>query len=446
VATDRGPASGSADATGARAVALRVIRRVTEEHAYSSLALGAELRRSGLSDRDRGLAAELAYGTLRRMLWLDRAVDAVSTRPVGDIDPGPLAVLRLGAYQLLETRIPAHAAVSETVGLAEGRSRGFVNAVLRRLSVEPPEPPSGDGDDAISARTGLTPWAVAELRQVLPGGEVERAAAAMAARAPLSLRVHRCRTTPAHVEQRLRSAGHDPRRGLHHPDVFLLESGAGSPVGLPGFDEGWFVVQDEASALVAAALGVVPGERVLDACAGPGGKATDLACRAGPGALIVAADVNLRRTALVARTANRLGVGLHTLVQDARRPALRGGFDAVLVDAPCSGLGAARRRPELLWRPRREDLAGLARLQVAILMGAASLVRPGGRLVYSVCTVPRAETEAAVRAFLTKSADFAPSDVPGPDGLAPTHRLWPHRHGTDAMFYAGFRRGGEGHG
>ncbi len=128
------------------------------------------------------------------------------------------------------------------------------------------------------------------------------------------------------------------------------------------------------------------------------------------------------------------------LVQDARRPAVRGGFDAVLVDAPCSGLGAARRRPELLWRQSKRDLARLARLQVAILAAAAPLVRPGGRLVYSVCTFPRAETDAAVRAFVNRCPEFKPARVPGPDGTAPVHRLWPHRHDTDAMFYAGFVR------
>jgi 16S rRNA (cytosine967-C5)-methyltransferase len=156
---------------------------------------------------------------------------------------------------------------------------------------------------------------------------------------------------------------------------------------------------------------------------------------------VVAADVSPSRAGLVQAAAVRLQVPARALVQDARRPALAAAsFDAVLVDAPCSGLGAARRRPELLWRPAKDRLAHLAGLQVAILTGVADLVRPGGRLVYSVCTFPRAETDAAVRAFLAKRPDFAPRDVQGPDGPAPTHRLWPHRHGTDGMFFAGFGR------
>jgi 16S rRNA (cytosine967-C5)-methyltransferase len=195
--------------------------------------------------------------------------------------------------------------------------------------------------------------------------------------------------------------------------------------------------------LVAEALEARPGQMVLDACAAPGGKATHLACLVEPGGRVVAGDLRLRRASLVRAAADRLRVPVSVLVQDARRPALRtAALDAVLVDAPCSGLGAARRRPELLWRPSRSDRAGLARLQVALLAGTADLVPPGGRLVYSVCTFPRAETDAVVRAFLAKRADFRPDAVPGPGGPAPTHRLWPHRDGTDAMFIAGLRRRG----
>jgi 16S rRNA (cytosine967-C5)-methyltransferase len=211
-----------------------------------------------------------------------------------------------------------------------------------------------------------------------------------------------------------------------------------SPTELPGFADGWFAVQDEASAYVVDVLDPQPGEMILDACAGPGGKASDIACRSGP---VIAADLTEQRVALVRSSTRRLKVDARLLVQDASAPALREGFDRVLVDAPCSGLGAARRRPELLWRPKRHELSRLARLQVRIAAGAASLLRTGGVLVYSVCTFPRAETDAACDALLGKAPFLIPDEFPGPDGRpADRTRLWPHRHGTDAMFVARFRR------
>ncbi len=419
-------------------MALRAIRRVTEGGAYSNLAVAGELDRASLSPRDRHLVTELVYGTLRELIPLDHAIAQAAGRPLHDIDPQTLATLRLGAYQILHTRIPPHAAVSETVDLASGRSRGFVNAVLRRLASAPPPPPAGHTDQDIALRSGLAPWAVGELRRLLPEQEVEPAATAFGAPAGLSLRVNPCRTTPEALRRALEQSGHEVRPGRHSNLVLTLASAA--PAALPGFREGWFAVQDEASVLVAEALQAHPGERILDACAAPGGKASHLACAVQPGGRLIATDVHPRRAALVVSAARRLHVSVHTLVHDAGHPALREGFDAVLVDAPCSGLGAARRRPELLWRPQPTDLARLARLQVAILAGVGPLVRPGGRLVYSVCTFPRAETDAAVRAFLAKRPDFEPADVSGPDGPAPTHRLWPHRDGTDGMFLAGFRR------
>ncbi|MDP8955424.1 MAG: 16S rRNA (cytosine(967)-C(5))-methyltransferase RsmB [Actinomycetota bacterium] len=428
----------SDDWSSARAVALRVVRRVTETGAYSNLTLGAELDRSTLDARDRQLAADLAYGTLRRKIPLDRIIADASARPLDAIDAEALAVLRLGAYQLLFSRVPAHAAVSESVNLARGQHRGFVNAVLRNIARRSREQAAAAGDESVSARTGLADWAVTELSRLLPHDEVERAAAALASPTALTLRTNTCRTSVDDLEERLSAAGYGARRGAHHSDV--LRVAAATPSRLPGYDDGWFVVQDEASVLVAAAVDPRPGERILDACAGPGGKATYLSCRAGPSGRVVAGDVHTRRARLVEDVARRLHTPVQVLVQDATRPAVSGPFDAVLVDAPCSGVGAARRRPELLWRPQRETLARLARLQVAILLGVADLVRPDGRLVYSVCTFPRAETDAAVRAFLAKRGDFVPSAVPGPDGPAPSHRLWPHRQDTDAMFYAGFRR------
>ncbi|CAN5254056.1 16S rRNA (cytosine(967)-C(5))-methyltransferase RsmB [soil metagenome] len=440
---DTGPSPASASVSGRpgsepRSLALRVLRRVMEEGAYSNLTLAGELRRAELPVSDRAFATELVYGTLRRTLSLDAGLAPASSRPLESLDASVLALLRMGAYQLLYTRVPAHAAVAETVSLAASHQRGYVNAVLRRLAGDPPRPPAGDDDGAVSARTGLVPWAVGELRRLLPGEELETAAASLASPAGLTVRANTCRAAPEDLERALRAGGADPRRGELDPSAFRVA--AASPTSLPGYREGWFAVQDEASVLVAAAVEARAGERILDACAGPGGKATHLACAVAPGGVVVAADLHPRRARLVRQASRRLGARVLVLASDARRPSVRGPFDAVLVDAPCSGLGAARRRPELLWRPSRTALAGLARLQVEILVGVADLVRPGGRLVYSVCTFPRAETDAAVRAFLAKRPDFAPLELRGPEGPASSHRLWPHRHGTDAMFYSGLRR------
>jgi len=424
-------------ASTARSVALAVILRVVEHGGYSNLALPAALARSGLSAADRNLTAELVYGTLRRLIPLDRVLARVVDRPLERAPARALALLRLGAYQLLFTRIPAHAAVSETVELAGARDRGFVNAVLRRVAAEPPAWPTGSSDADVSVRAGLAEWAVRELHRQL-GDEIEDAARALAERAPLTLRTNTCRKTVGDLEQALTDAGVASRRGTIHPESLVLDAGA--PAELPGFGEGWFAVQDQASSFVVRALDPRPGERVFDACAGPGGKAGHIACLVSPGGTVVAADTSPKRVALVRGQVRRLGSRALVLAADARKPALRGPFERVVVDAPCSGIGSARRRPELLWRPREEDLPDLARLQVQVTAGAADLLQPGGRLVYSVCTFPRAETDDVCAALLHDRPDLEAEPIEGPDGVAERVRLWPHRHGTDAMFVAAFRR------
>jgi 16S rRNA (cytosine967-C5)-methyltransferase len=312
-----------------------------------------------------------------------------------------------------------------------------VNAVLRRFATLEPEVPEGRTDLAISLRTGLAEWAVRELRRIVASDEeTERAAAALAARAPLSIRTNTCRTTVDELERELHAAGVGTERGVVHPDSLVI--GSGAPSALPGSAEGWFAVQDQASSFVVAALDPRPGDRVLDVCAGPGGKTGHLACVIGPEGRSVAADVSPARLGLVRANVERLGVRTELVVQDGRRPAVRGGFDRVLVDAPCSGIGSSRRRPELLWRARKDELSSLARLQVGIATAAAGLLRPGGRLVYSVCTFPRAETDAACDAILRRVPELEPIGIAGPDGPAERVRLWPHAHGCDAMFVAAF--------
>jgi 16S rRNA (cytosine967-C5)-methyltransferase len=422
---------------GARSVAAEASRRVIDEGAYSSIVIPSLLHRSGLDERDRRFAAELAYGGVRRRPFLDRAISDRASRPLSRMSSTVRAALRIGAYQLLFTGVAPYAAVGETVALVAPRERGFVNAILRRIAVERPQPPDGTDDASIALRTGLAPWAVAELRGLV-GPDVVDAASALASPAPLCLRANPCRTSPDALTEALRATGTQVVASSIDPACVLLERG--DPRSLPGFEEGWFAVQDHASAFVARAVGARPGDRVLDACAGPGGKATALACAAAPGGTVVAADVHPRRAGLVRASADRLGVSLQVLAQDARDPAVRGPFDRILVDAPCSGIGSARRRPELLWRPRREELSGLARRQVAIVRSAAELLRPGGRLVYAVCTFPRAETDAAADAIVRHVPALRAAPTEGPDGPAERVRLWPHRHGSDGMFVAAFER------
>jgi 16S rRNA (cytosine967-C5)-methyltransferase len=214
----------------------------------------------------------------------------------------------------------------------------------------------------------------------------------------------------------------------------------GDPTSFPGWNEGWFAVQDHASAAVTAALGPLPGDRVLDACAGPGGKTAHIACSVGGQGRVVASELHPRRAELVRATCRRLGVPADVLAMDAARPAVHGPYDRILVDGPCSGIGSARRRPELLWRVRASGLSRLARLQVSIAAAVTDLLRPGGRLVYSVCTFPRAETDAVCDALLRHRTDLIPAKVDPARGDDPRRRLWPHTDGSDGLFIAAFER------
>ena len=397
----------------------------------------AALGRSGLDARDRAFATALTLGTLRRRLPLDAAIERVANRPIARMTPAARSALRLGAYQLLDADVPAHAAVSETVGLVGARERGFVNAVLRRLIREPLAAPDGDDSGSIEARTGLARWAVDELATVV-GDETADAAAALAMQAPLSLRVIGGEArVPAMVDE-LRAAGLDPTPGAVDPACVTIARG--DPRAIAAFRDGRVTVQDQSSAFVGRLLAAGQGDRVYDVCAAPGGKTLYLVEQVGPGGRVLATDRSIPRIGLIAGAAARTGLFPWLVAQDATATAVDGVFDGVLVDAPCSGLGSARRRPELLWRVRRDRLAALSARQLAIATAAVDRVRPGGRFVYAVCTYTRAETDAVCDALLRARPDLEELATPGPDGIATRHRLWPHRLGSDGMFAVVFRR------
>jgi 16S rRNA (cytosine967-C5)-methyltransferase len=464
-------ARAAAAPSAARRVAAGVLERVGHGGAYADLALHAALEREPLATRDRALATELVYGTLRWRGRLDFALAHVLARPLDTLEPRVADLLRLGAYQLLFCdRVPAAAAVSESVLLARaaglGRAAGLVNAVLRRLARERDAipPPALEVDPVGHLVHGLSIPAWVAERWLAARAPEEAAALARACNtpAPRTVRVHRLRTSREALLPSLRERHSDVEPCRYAPDGIRV-GGHGDLARDPAFRAGLMTVQDEASQLVVELLDPRPGERVLDACAAPGAKATAIAERVGTGGLVVGLDRHPRRLALLARDAERLGlanVRTHCADASADLPEVvaAGGFDRVLVDAPCSGLGTWRRNPDARWRLAPDAPARLARVQLAILRRVWPLVAPGGVLVYSTCTFAPEENEAVIDALLAETtelvrapasnlseSDLSESNLSesnsrvSPD-LAPlldpsgALRTLPHRHDTDGFF------------
>lgn len=393
-----------------------------------------------LPPRERDFLHELLLGSLRHRGAIDRALDRVLDQPLERLDVGVAAALRLGAHQLLHLRVPARAAVHESVELARERrpkSAGLVNAVLRRLAREgPPAAPDAQADPLawLTAEGSLPAW-LAE-RWLLTLG-VERALARARALQMTPDVVFRLNPRRPEAWERAREAGLDPEPLAGPEGAFRAR------MGRPGAlaREGLLYVQDLGSQ-VAARLAARPG-RVLDACAAPGGKALLLA-DAEPGSTIVAAERVRRRMATLAQLVARWGAANVRLVRaDAARPPFVGGFDSVLLDAPCSGLGMLARRPDIRWRARREEIARHAERQRRFLESLSPLVTPSGTLVYAVCSLEPEETEGVVRAFLAAHRDFEPLSLPSwcePFRAGPFALISPERHGGDGFFVAPLRR------
>jgi 16S rRNA (cytosine967-C5)-methyltransferase len=439
--------------TQARLVAARVLERVERARAFADLTLKAAFARSELGARDRAFATELVYGTLRWRGRLDFVLRRVLERDLAELEPGVLTLLRLGAYQLLFCDgVPAAAAVDQTVrsarALGAERATGLVNAVLRRLARQAPAlalPALADAPRAhLEHALGLPGW-IAE-RWLAALGPVEAAALAEASNAapPLTGRANRTRIDRDALLARLRPRFPAARPCAFAPDGIVLGHG-GAPAADPDFVAGLYTVQDEASQLVVELLAPQPGERVLDACAAPGTKTTAIAERVGAHGLVVALDRSARRLALVGRAARRLGLdNLTALVRDATQPLgdLPGApFDRILVDAPCSGLGALRRNPDARWRVGPEDPARLAATQAALLASVRGVLGPRGTLVYSTCTLTPEENDDVIASFLAREPGLqraALETLPAP--LRPlldaggALRTWPHRHGMDGFF------------
>jgi 16S rRNA (cytosine967-C5)-methyltransferase len=421
----------------ARALARDALVRI-EAGAYSHVLVPQMLRGSGLESRDRAFVTELVYGTLRAQRRLDDLLAPLGRRPIESLDAPVRATLRLGAYQLVAD-VAAHAAVGETVEAAPLRARGYVNAVPRALtSVGPPWP------DPVSESVALSypDWLVDRLSRDLGVDDARAALAASNEPAAVTLRPNRARTTAAALAQELRATGADVEPGRLVPDASLVRR-AGDLARLPAVAEGRATPQDQSSQAVVDYLAVSSNMRVLDVAAAPGGKTTAAAEQVGPDGLVVGLDIDAGRLRLVREHVERLRLtNLLTARADARAlPVGEGTFDRVLVDAPCSGLGLLRRRPEARWRITEAGIAPLADLQVSLILAAVSAVRSGGVLVYSVCTLTSAETTGVADAVLAVLGDF--TALPPPSGWRPHGAgglLLPQDAGTDGMFVLGLER------
>ena len=442
-----------------RRAAFDVLRAVAERDAYANLALPAILAERGITGRDAAFATELTYGTCRSSGLLDAVIAAAAGRPVDQIDAVLLDLLRLGTYQLLRTNVAEHAAVSTTVEQAglefDSVRAGFVNGVLRTISRRDEE--SWTAELAPSAATdpiGHAAFVHAHPRWIAQAfadalgadaGELDAALAADDARPGVHLAARPGVLTAADLAE---AVGGEV--GRYSPYAVYLSGG--DPGRLAALRDGQALVQDEGSQLVGRALTMAPligrdTGRWLDLCSGPGGKTALIAAIAAQqGASVTAVEPNPRRAELVEH--NTRGLQVEVLRIDGREtdsPA--GGFDRVLVDAPCTGLGALRRRPESRWRRTPADVPALAKLQRELLAAAIRLTRPGGVVLYATCSPHLAETVGVVSDALRRhpvtALDTRPLFEPVDDlGAGPYVQLWPHRHGTDAMFAAALRRDG----
>ncbi|MFM8861762.1 MAG: transcription antitermination factor NusB, partial [Acidimicrobiia bacterium] len=377
-----------APGTAARQLAVDALVRIDRDRAYANLVLPPMLATSGLDDRDRGFVTELVYGTTRMRRACDWLVDRYLPDPAR-VDVVARSWLRIGAYQAVFLGTPAHAAVGATVGAAPRRLRGLCNAILRKVTASMPVQWPSD-----AVRLSVPDWMFEQLCADLG---VVRAIAAVEA----------------------------------------MDASATVTVRTDGY------VQDLGSQLVVDAVGVEPGDLVLDLCAAPGGKATAMVAR---GAHVVAADLRPARTGLILANRRALDLApdrLGIIAADGTRPPLRDGvFDKVLLDAPCSGLGSLRRRPDARWRIGPDDIGGLVELQRTLLDRAVHLVRPGGEVVFSVCTITVAETLGIDEWVAEAHPSMTAFDAPGApwEPLGRGALLLPQTAGTDGMYVLRLRR------
>lgn len=440
--------------SSAREAALLALCAMEKQKAWSDGAMKKILGEGKLDRRDAALATQLCFGVLQNRTLLDFYLQHYSTVKLEKMEHRVLGSLRLGLYQMLFlTKIPLNAAVNESVELTKKhcknpRAAGLVNGVLRNLARHLDDLPTLDRSDPaayLALRYSHPEWFVREMEERLSPQETEALLEWDNGEPPVTAQVNTCRASAAEVRDLLEAEGVTAAVHPWLPDCLVL-SGTGNLEERSAYGQGLFYVQDPAARLAVLAAGLTAGERVLDACAAPGGKSFAAAIAIENRGEILSCDIHSHKKALIEAGARRMGLTCITAhVADGKkfRPEWQDGFDVVLADVPCSGLGVLRKKPEIREK-RQEELADLPRAQGDILSNVSRYVKPGGVLLYSTCTLRQAENEEVVSAFLTLHRDYRREgfSLPGPVGEVPEGQmtLWPQRLGTDGFFLAKFRR------
>lgn len=455
----------------AREVALKALVACHRQGAWADGALKRELAKAGLDSRDGALASRLCYGVVQQQMYLDFLLSGFSTMPLERLQLEVLDILRLGAYQLLfTTKIPPNAAVNESVNLAKKfaknkKTPGFVNGILRNLDRNRQSLPALPQDPVrrISLQYSHPEWLVKMFQKEIGLEETEHLLALHNGTAPLTVQVNTLKNTPEELRASLEGEGVSV---IPHPwleNCFILEH-TGNLETLKAFSGGGFYVQDPAARLAVEAAGVKEGERVLDLCGAPGGKSFAAAILMKNQGYLETHDVYPKKVKALSRNALRLGMDIKTKVFDARKK-MEGQFDLVMADVPCSGLGIIRKKPDIRYK-NPENFKELEEIQREILQNAATLVKPGGRLLYATCTLRREENQGQIRKFLGENPGFTvvtpgldggiPGVKPGTFGGQPGVKpgdldqeegmvtLWPQIHGTDGFFFTVLRKEAEG--
>lgn len=443
--------------TNPRQAACETLLRIRKEGGFADRLIDIELSNGALIGPDRGLYAELVFGVLRRQGTLDHILQQLLEKPMVELDPLALVILRIGLYQLTcLDRIPESAAVNESVNLAKlitpGTS-GLINAVLRnylrrRDSISFPDLTANPAA-AIAARHSQPEWLVEQWIAQLGAVEAQQLAEASSQQPPLTLRVNTLRSDRDQLLREFEKQGIEAAPCRFSPDGITV-AGRHIVSALPGFETGLFAVQDEASQLAGLLLGAEPGERVWDACCAPGGKTCHIAQTMDDRGELIATDISRSKLTLVQDNLRRLGISsVSTAVADLHQPDTfpECSFDRILLDAPCSGLGVIRRNPEAKWRLFSGDITRLAAVQKTLLKNASDRLKLGGTLLYSTCSTSEAENELVVEDFLLHNPGFVLENL---NDLFPhwseliafygMFRVWPHRNGMDGFFAARIRR------